>query len=211
MTASVPDPITLVEDVLLLLQDPGSGAIAGDGTTLFHTLAGAALIDLAERGLVEVAERVTWPEGQPVRALGTPPADPLLAPVWDRVRAEPTDIQSLVLHIGPPLRQGVLDRLVERGHLRRERRRLLGLISYSTLVEGDTPRRAGLLAPVRATLVDGAEPDAPSFSESGSAVWTETSPANGYAITVNRYFQKKKQGERAGDSPRFRDCASRVE
>lgn len=175
--ATVPHQPALAEDLLLLLFDPRTEVIAGDGAALFHTLAGAVLVDLAEQQRIEIAERLTW-RGQPVRALGAvPPADPLLRDAWERVANKPADVQTLILELGPSLRERVLERLVARGHLRHERRRFLGLVPYTALRDGGTPRRAELLAPVRAALVDGVEPDARTatlaalLSASGVLAW----------------------------------------
>jgi len=151
------DPL-IAEDVLLLLFDPRSGAIRAEGSPLFHTLAGAVLTELALQGRVETEER-TLRRGQPVRAVAGPPADPLLRATWERLEKRPADVAALILEIGPPLRAAVIDRLVERGHLRREKRRFLGLIPTTALVDGGTGRREELLAAVRPVLVDGAEPD----------------------------------------------------
>lgn len=175
--ATLPDQPALAEDLLLLLFDPRSGVIAGDGAALFHTLAGAVLVDLADQERIEIADRLTW-HGQPVRAVGaSPPADPLLRDTWERVAAKPVDVQTLILELGGPMRERVLDRLVARGHLRHERRRFLGLVPYTALRDGGTPRRAQLLALVRAALVDGVEPDARTatlaalLSASGVLAW----------------------------------------
>lgn len=159
MFALLPEQPALAEDLLLLLLDPRTGSIAGDGAALFHTLAGAILVDLAAQEHVEIADRTTW-RGRFVHATGrTPPADPLLSDTWRRVASTPVDVNTLILEIGPPLRESVLTRLVERGHLRSERRRVLGLIPHYVLRDGGTPRRAQILAPVRAALVEGADPD----------------------------------------------------
>ena len=55
MNAATHGPL-LVEDLLLLLFDPRSGTIAGEGT-LFYARGGAVLADLALQGLVEVDDR----------------------------------------------------------------------------------------------------------------------------------------------------------
>lgn len=157
---TMPDAPALAEDVLLLLFDPRSGTIAGEGNNLFHTLAGAVLVDLALQGRIDIDERTTL-RGREVRAVaGDPPTDPLLRGVWDRIARKPVDVHSLILEVGPRLRQLVIDRVVERGHIRRESRRVLGLINTTAYVDGGTSRRAELLAPVRAALVDDAVPDA---------------------------------------------------
>jgi hypothetical protein len=58
----------IAEDLLLLLFDPRSGTIAGEGT-LFYTLAGAVLADLAAGGHIEVDEDTTL-AGRPAGAGG---------------------------------------------------------------------------------------------------------------------------------------------
>ncbi len=153
------EPPTVAEDVLLLLFDPRTGSIAGDGPALFPVLAGAVLVDLVEQERIEIAGPATWTLRRLVRARGVlAPNDPLLRNVWSRIAAQPTDVQSLIVQIGPTLRQPTLDRLVRRDDLR-HRPRLLGLIPSARLAIGGTSRRAELLAPVRATLVDAADPD----------------------------------------------------
>lgn len=154
-----PTRVTLAEDLLLLLFDSRNGVFHGEGTPLFHVLAGAVLVDLAEQDRVEVATTPSW-RGRPVSARGDlPPDDELLRPTWERVARTPVDVQQLLIETGPVLRPATVDRLVARGHLRRERRRVLGLVPVTALADGGTARRAGLLAAVRAALVDGAEPD----------------------------------------------------
>jgi hypothetical protein len=149
---------TLAEDLLLLLLDPRHGTIAGEGLPLYHVLAGGVLVELALAEDVTIDDRTTW-SGRRVRATGEPPADPLLRSTWDRLADRPVDVHQLIAETGPGLRAPVLDRLVERGDLVRERRRLLGVLPSTALRLGGTGRREAVLAPVRAALVDGAEPD----------------------------------------------------
>lgn len=155
-TAIVP---TLPEAVLLLLFDPRTGAIVGEGQPLMYTLGGAMLLELAGGGHLDV------PRGRrlgalTVRALGDGPQDPLLRDVWEKIRRRPADARVLVMTLGPELREPVLDRLVQRGHLRRVPHRVFGLFSSHRLEPGDTGLRDRLLVPVRSALVDGTEPDA---------------------------------------------------
>lgn len=144
----------LVEDLLLLLFQPDSGAIAGE-TTLFYVLGGAVVAELALRDLTEATGR----PAHRVTARGEAPEDPVLRAAWDYLRTRPLDPLSAVAAIGPPLRGKVLDRLVGNGHLRRHKRKWLGFIP-STSFELGTARRVELFERVRATLVDAAEPDA---------------------------------------------------
>ncbi|WP_423463743.1 GOLPH3/VPS74 family protein [Promicromonospora sp. MS192] len=200
----------LAEDVLLLLFDPRSGTIAGEGNNLFHTLAGAVLVELASGGYVDIDARTTL-RGREVRVLdGTAPSDPLLRGTWDRIARKPTDVHSLILEIGPRLRQEVIDRVVERGHLGREKRKALGLITTTALVDGGTGRRAELLAPIRAALVDGVDPEprvgalAALLAASGGlpALYKDI-PWSGAVYTRGRELQRGDWGaEAVGESVR---------
>lgn len=154
-TTGQADP-TLAEDLLLLLFQPKSGTIAGEGT-LFYVLGGAVLADLSLRGQVKLAEAAGGGTGR-LETLGVRrPDDVLLRAAWDYVDEKPRRVQTVLAAVGPTLRMPVLDRLVDRGDLERtERRRLL--LRTRTLTEGRTGRRAQLLAQLRAVLVDGDEP-----------------------------------------------------
>lgn len=208
---TAPETPALAEDLLLLLFDPRNGTIAGEGSDLFHTLAGAVLVDLALQGRVDIDEHTTW-RGREVRtADGDPPADPLLRGAWDRIARKPVDVHSLILEIGPPLRAQVIDRVVERGHLALEGRRALGLFNTTALVDGGTSRRADLLAPVRAALVDGEQPADPRTAaraallaaSGGLPVLHKDIPWSGAVYTRGRELQRGDWGAAAvGESVR---------
>ncbi|WP_314100842.1 GPP34 family phosphoprotein [uncultured Frigoribacterium sp.] len=149
----------LAEDVLVLLFDPESGTIRSEGTPLLHTLAGAVITELALDGAVTIDEHGSGLRGRLVHAVeGHEPADPLLATTWQRLADKPTDLRSLLLEIGPRLRGPVIDRVVERGALRRENRKTLGFIPTTALMDGGTGRRDELLDLVRPVLLDDQEP-----------------------------------------------------
>jgi len=149
----------IAEDLLLLLFDPRSGTIAGEGT-LFYTLAGAVLADLAAGGHIEVDEDTTL-TGRRVRAVAAAaPTDPLLREPWDRLNRKPRTAQVLLAEIGPTLRDPLLDRLVLAGHIGRERGLVLGILPTTRLSAGGTSRRAELLDAVRPVLTAGAQPAA---------------------------------------------------
>ncbi|MDT9594229.1 GPP34 family phosphoprotein [Nocardioides zeae] len=158
------DPL-LVEDLMLLLLDDAGSYIAGAGH-LHYTLGGAMLVDLAQRGRIEVEDDRPALNGPKVAAVGRqPPSDPLLADAWTKVAAKPQRVQSLLLAIGNGLHAGVTDRLVERGWVRRQRKRFLGLVPYTTLPAtagkaGADDREAEIRARIVAVLEQGAEPDA---------------------------------------------------
>ncbi|WP_407317987.1 GPP34 family phosphoprotein [Isoptericola halotolerans] len=155
-SASFPGEPTLAEDLLLLLFQPGSGTIAGEGT-LYYVLAGAVLADLS---LGEHVQTSTGRTGSlVVGAVGDrPPADPLLRTSWEYVAGKARGVQTVLAATGPSLRQPLLDRLVDRGDLHRRTRKALGLFTSSVLEEGDSGRRARVLGEVRAVLVDRVEP-----------------------------------------------------
>ncbi|MEG3633135.1 GOLPH3/VPS74 family protein [Micromonospora palythoicola] len=151
---SHPGSPTLVEDLLLLLFQPRSGTIAGENT-LFYVLAGAVLAELA------LADRVTMADRRTVKIVeGRAPSDDLLRSAWDYLSEKPRGVQTVLAAIGPELRKPVLERLVERGDITREDRKMLGLFRTTSLRDGGTGRRARLLEEVRQVLVDGAEPSA---------------------------------------------------
>jgi hypothetical protein len=142
---------------MLLLFAPSSGTIAGEGT-LFYVLGGALLAELAQHELVETEDARL--HGTLVRAAGdAPPADELLRTAWDYVTDKPRGVQTVLAAVGPTLRGPVLDRLVERGDITRTTRKAMGLFNSTSLGDGPTGRRAGLVERVRAVLEDGAQPD----------------------------------------------------
>lgn len=175
----------IADDLMLLLFDPESGTIAGEGT-LFYVLAGALLSDLSLEGLVRtegdgLAGPLVLAEGD------TAPEDELLRIGWQYVADKPHRVQTVLAAVGPQLRGPVLDRIVARGHVERRRGRVLGILPTERLRLGDPRRRDALVREVRAALVDGVEPDSRTaalialVSASGSlpTLWREipwTSP-----------------------------------
>ena len=154
--ATAPGDPTIAEDLLLLLFSPHDGVIHGEGR-LHYPLGGAVLSQLALEERVEIEDRGAW-KGRTARAVGEAPSDELLLDAWQRLADKPRAVQSLLASVGPSLRSPVLERLVKRGDLVEERRRLLKIFPSTKLVDGGTGRRDALMEPVRAALVDGVEP-----------------------------------------------------
>ncbi|MGO2519091.1 MAG: GOLPH3/VPS74 family protein [Microbacterium sp.] len=144
----------ITEDLLLVLFQPASGTIAGENT-LFYVLAGGVLTDLAQRSGAEV--RDAGFRGTLIQAAGEPPEDELLRPMWDYISQKPRGVQGVLAANGPTLRAPVLERLIERGDLRRVKRRVLGLFPATALIDGGSGRREELVAAMRTVLVDGEE------------------------------------------------------
>ncbi len=142
----------IVEDVVLLLLHDEVGPPA-TATTLLHALGGAVLVDLAHRGLVAT-------DGPTVVALGDdPPTDPVLRSARATVARWPRTVRSLVPELGADLWKPVVDRLVERGRIRRERTRPLGLHPVTVRAAPDPHHEAALRAHLRAVREGGDRPD----------------------------------------------------
>lgn len=155
-TARTADGPLLVEDVLLLLFQPDSGTIAGENI-LFYVLGGAVLGDLALTGRVEVHKHGAL--STRVHAVGDPSSpDEILAPALSYVSEKPRNLQTILAALGPHLREPVLDRLIERGDVNRERGKLLGIFPTARLALG-SGRRAELMIKVRVALIDGEKPE----------------------------------------------------
>lgn len=149
----------IVEDLMLLLLHDEHGTIAGAGT-LHYTLGGAMLVELALRGAIDAEEGRASLNGPEVRAVGDVPIeDPLLRSAYDAVAQKTQRVQPLLLKIGGGLREPVIDRLVERGLVRREEKRVLGVFRSTRWPAEDSQHEADLLEDVRAVLEDGSEPD----------------------------------------------------
>ena len=152
--------LLIVEDLLLLLLDDTTGTIAGEGT-LYYTLGGAVLVELALRGAVAPDESRTLFNGIRIGAVkGELPSDPLLREAYEKVAKKPRGVQELLIEIGSSLRGEVLDRLVERGFIRREKKKVLGIFPTTRMPAQRPEYEAQLLERVRAVLEDGVEPDA---------------------------------------------------
>ncbi|WP_328476032.1 GPP34 family phosphoprotein [Actinoplanes sp. NBC_00393] len=150
----------IVEDLMLLLLDDETGIPAGAGT-LHYTLGGAVLAELALLGRIETDGGYPALNNPMVHAAGDGPLpDQLLQEAYDKVAEKPRLAQTLLIEIGTRLREPVIDRLLERGLIRREEKRVLGLFRSTRMPTDDARHEEELRSRIRAVLVDGAEPDA---------------------------------------------------
>ncbi|MER6004007.1 GPP34 family phosphoprotein [Nonomuraea angiospora] len=144
----------IVEDLMLLMLDDETGAIAGAGT-LHYTLGGAVLVELALNGRIETDGGRPGLNGPKIIAVGDGPlSDPLLQSAYEKVAERPQRVQPLLLAIGGGLWKPVIDRLVERGLIRRESRRVLGVFRTTRLPAEDTGHEAELRRKVRDRRVE---------------------------------------------------------
>ncbi|WP_408994225.1 GOLPH3/VPS74 family protein [Streptomyces sp. 1268] len=139
MTQDASD-LTLPEELLLLTLDPERGKPLCDRTHLRYGTAGAVLAELELQGRIrEERGRV-----QVVNPLD--PAHPLLAsllttldpPSGKKKRFRPgTSAKAWIRMYGRNAEERHLDHLIERGILRRETRRFLGVLPYHRHFPGD--------------------------------------------------------------------------
>lgn len=181
----------IVEDLALLLLDDETGTPAGAGT-LHYTLGGAVLVELALLGAVET-------DGSKVHAVrGDDLADPLLDAAYAKVAEKPRAVQSVLLAVGGDLWNPVVDRLIDRGLIRREKKRVLGLFKMNTLPADDTQRETEIREQIRAVLVDGASPDTRTAALtallSASGALPSLRPALAWSGEVHRRAKELERG-----------------
>ncbi len=196
--------LTMPEALALLLFQPRHGSFAGEGLPLMVALGGAALVELAASGhaQLEPGASLLGPRARPV--VGPPPEDPLLRSAWQRMPATPTGLRTLVVRIGPSLREAAVERLVERGVIERRRRRLLGLIPTTSLHDAGTGERERLLGPVRAALLDGHAADAHTAALAGLLSASDALPALHadipWSSAVHRHGKAFERGDRGANA-----------
>ena len=163
-----PSAPTLAEDLLLVLFQPDSGAIAGENT-LYHVLAGAVLAELAFNESVTATTTITGSTS--VEAVeGRAPSDEVLRLAWSHVTDKPGEVQDMLAVIGPTLRQPLLERLIARGDIREENGKVLGTLKITTLKDGGSGRRSTLIRDVYDVLVDRADPT-PRVAALAALLW----------------------------------------
>jgi Golgi phosphoprotein 3 GPP34 len=204
---NVQDDTLIVEDVLLLMLDNTYGVPAGAGT-LHQTLGGAVLVELALLGRIQPDTSGGWLTGTQVVAAGDGPLpDPLLQSAYDTIAARPRHIQSMLITIGSGLWDPLIGRLVQRGLIRREQRRFLGLIPTTRLPAVDNGHESALRKRMSAVLEDGASPDPrlaaviALISASGTLPSLDPVPKwSGVVVTRAKEFEQGNWGAKAVSS-----------
>jgi hypothetical protein len=152
----------LAEDLLLLLLDDDSGRPVVDGTALDYALAGAVLLELAESGRVSPAGSADdAKEGRLLVGDASPTGDGVLDRALDRLNAkDPVKAQRAVELLAKDLRPAVLEQLANRGLVRREEHRVLGIFPRTSWPAADAEWETSVRARLTAVLVGGQAPDA---------------------------------------------------
>src|SRR4051794_12111916 len=150
----------LAEECLLLLLDDATGKAKVDPSHLDLALAGALLAELAERGRVAV----TGP-GEPVKSgrlvvedrtpTGDPVLDGALRGIGDKSPRKP---ETVLGGLTKQLRVTLLTRLADRGILREEQPRALGLFPVRRWPANDSRHARSLRSALRDVLVVGRTP-----------------------------------------------------
>lgn len=144
----------IVHDLLLLLLDDETGKTVSWLSQPDKALAGAVLVDLAARGLVDVAD------GRLVVRSGDAPTEPVLRRGVDLVRDKEGKKTDAVLGpLSKDLRDELADDLVSAGILRREERKVLGLFRTERLPSADDSYETTLRAALGEVLAGTRAPD----------------------------------------------------
>ncbi len=151
----------IAEDLLLLLVDDDTGRPVTDGTKLDHALGGAVLLELALQGRVDIAGpgsevkkgRLVVNDPSPT---GHAVLDAALSLLVDKSGRKPDQV------IGPlakGLRKRLLGGLADRGVLRRDEGRILGIFPTTRWPAEDSRHENELRSRLQDVLVVGVTPD----------------------------------------------------
>ncbi|HYQ75739.1 GOLPH3/VPS74 family protein [Cellulomonas sp.] len=148
----------IAEDLLLLLLDDAKGTPTSSYVDV--ALGGALLVELALAEAVHVRERTSvWSGAKVAVTPGAAVSDPLLAEALRRVAERERAASDLVTRLGKGARDALATRLAERGILRREDDKVLGLFPRTRWPEADGRHEDEVRARLTAVLVQGLDPD----------------------------------------------------
>ena len=152
----------IAEDLLLLLTEDDTGKLASSGTKVDVALGGALLVDLALMERVDVAgpsEPVR--EGRLVVRDPTPAGDAVLDEALATIgRKEGKKPKSVVARLGKGVRATLYGRLAERGLLRVEKGRILGIFPTDRWPAENANHETSVRAGIASALRDGRTSDA---------------------------------------------------
>lgn len=145
----------IAEDLLLLLTDDATGKLAVEASKLDVSLGGAMLVELtmAERVALDDRKRIAVPNPTPT---GDAPLDAALNLLEAKQGKKPS---SVVGALCKNLRSELYQRLAERGVVRAEKSRVLGLFPARRWPAGDAAHEQEVRRALVACLVDQASVD----------------------------------------------------
>jgi hypothetical protein len=152
--------LILAEDLLLLALDDETGRSRVDGSSLPVGLGGAVLLELALAGRVEVEKQGGVFSRERVLVRDSAPLDdPVLTDGLALVGEKPRSPQDLVNRLGKGLQRRLQERLAERGVLRQESGRLLGIFPHERWPADDSRHEDEVRRRLHEVLVVGTTPD----------------------------------------------------
>lgn len=151
----------IAEDLLLLATDDTTGKLTLDAGQVDVALGGANLVELAAMNKVDLTrEGDDGKVGRLVVRDPTPPGDPVL----DAALSTLTGLQgkkpsAAITPLSKKLRDALYDRLVEKGILRSEQGKILGIFPTRSWPAEDADHEREVRRLITQTLVQGATPD----------------------------------------------------
>jgi hypothetical protein len=150
----------IAEELLLLLTRDDSGKLVLSGTEADIGLAGALLVELALQRRVDVAgDDGSAKKGTVVVLDADPTGDRLLDSALEAISAKPRKPQDVLGKLTRGLRPQLYARLTERGLVRREEGKVLGLFPSNRWPAEDAGHERALRTALDAALVQGIEPE----------------------------------------------------
>ncbi|GAB3282316.1 GOLPH3/VPS74 family protein [Kineosporia babensis] len=158
MTEYTSGDTLLVEDLMLLLLHDEKGNVAGE-TVVNYILGGALLVELSLLGRVDQEEKKSMFSNRRILTAGDGPLpDPLLQEAFDVIAEKPRSGMSVLEKVGRGLPKKVAARLVERGMVREEKTKILGVFPRTLHPAVNDSHEKEVRREIRAVLADGAEP-----------------------------------------------------
>lgn len=147
----------IAEDLLLLLTDDDSGKLTGTASEVDVALGGAMLIELTLMGRVDVAgPSDSVRKGRLVVRDPSPTDDLLLDELLTKLdKKQGKRPRDVVAPLGKKLRRRLYERLVDRGLLRVESGKILGLFPTRRWPAEDTAHEYALRAEIATALQNG--------------------------------------------------------
>lgn len=149
----------IAEDLLLLLLDEASGKPLVDATRTTHSLAGALVLELAMMGLLIPEDPKARKGKSKITATGRPPTDPLLDLAWNGFADKPRRAAAVIQKLDSKVTDPLLQRIAEKGWVREERTKILGMFTRTSWPEVDGRHEAELRNNLGIVLSQGGRPD----------------------------------------------------
>ncbi len=147
--------ITLGEQILLLCLDD-SGSVRQQPTAEYMIAAGA-LLELAMADRVRLDGKRLVPAD--TTATGSVALDPVLARLAEPAKAKPDDVQEWIFALGKDAFTAARQGLLDKGLVREEHGRTLGIIKTTRYPETDVGARSEVRRVLDAVVLEGQEPD----------------------------------------------------